>query len=255
MAETRDGWGKLEVIFGAVGALGSIAIPVMLFVVGNRVNERQRADAGKQLQADRVERMLGHLASDNANEKKMAVRVLEFFVSENQLPSELLPALVEIASSDSKEDVADTASDVLEQVAKSREPGVAQAAQRGLAALPVRVNVHQSSDDEGKTDNKTDGALADLAHGNVVVSKQTAAPAGPDPSVTELRYFRKEDGEAAKQVAARLGLQGIKAEIRDWSQRAGQRPVRPRSLDLVMAKIPARSWIEPVIPPDAHSHH
>ena len=43
MGDTRDGWSKAEVIFGALGALGSIAIPIMLFVVGNRIAARQQA--------------------------------------------------------------------------------------------------------------------------------------------------------------------------------------------------------------------
>ena len=75
MGETRDRWSKAEVIFGAVGALGSIAIPIMLFVVGNRIAARQEADSEAQLRADRVERMLGHLASTNADERRLAVNV------------------------------------------------------------------------------------------------------------------------------------------------------------------------------------
>src|SRR4051812_32412764 len=142
MAETRDGWGKAEIIIGAVAALGSIAIPVALFVVGNSLSERQRQASEKQLQADRVERMLAHLASEKADEKKLAVRVLEFFVAENQFPAELLPAVVEIASTDAHEDVADPASDVLQKVAQGGETPVASAARRGLAALPARLNFH-----------------------------------------------------------------------------------------------------------------
>ena len=117
MGDARDVWGKAEVVIGAVAALGSIAIPVALFVVGNGLSARQQEASAKQLEADRVERMLGHLASDKPDEKKLAVRVLEFFVSEDQFPAELLPAVVEIASSDTHEDVADTASDVLQKVA------------------------------------------------------------------------------------------------------------------------------------------
>jgi hypothetical protein len=117
MGDARDAWGKAEVIISAVAALGSIAIPVALFVVGNGLSARQQEASARQLEADRVERMLGHLTSDKPDEKKLAVRVLEFFVTENQFPAELLPAVVEIASTDTHEDVADTASEVLQKVA------------------------------------------------------------------------------------------------------------------------------------------
>jgi hypothetical protein len=233
MADTRDGWAKAEILIGAVAALGSIAIPVALFVVGNSLSERQRQASDKQLQADRVERMLTHLASEKSDEKKLAVRVLEFFVAENQFPAELLPALVEIASTDAHEDVADTASDVLQKVAQGGETPVASAARRGLAALPARLNFHApSAPDQAST--STSAAVADLGHGDVVVAQQ-AAPSGTSaPARTELRYFRKEDAAQAQQMAARLQQRGIKAELRDLSQTVGSRVVRPKSFDLVL---------------------
>ncbi len=40
--KTRDSWGKAEVFFGAVSAVGSILIPPALFVIGNTLAERQR---------------------------------------------------------------------------------------------------------------------------------------------------------------------------------------------------------------------
>jgi hypothetical protein len=230
MAETRDSWGKAEVIIGAVSALGSIAIPVALFVVGNGLAERQRVASDKQLQADRVERMLGHLTSDKPDEKKLAVRVLEFFVSEQQFPGELLPAIIEIASSDAHEDVADTASDVLQKVAQTGDPQVAAAARKGLAALPARVNFHP-----GTRDDRNAAAVADLSHADVVVAPQAASSA-PAPATTELRYFRAEDAASAQQVANKLAARGIRAQLRDLSQSAGGRPLRPRSFDLVMGQ-------------------
>ena len=119
MGETRDGWSKAEVIFGALGALGSIAIPIMLFVVGNRIAARQEEDSEAQLQADRVERMLGHLASTNADERRLAVNVVKYFSGTPQaFPEDLIPLLIEVASADPKEDVAATASGALEKLAQ-----------------------------------------------------------------------------------------------------------------------------------------
>ncbi len=232
MGEARDVWGKAEVVIGAVAALGSIAIPVALFIVGNGLSARQQEASARQLEADRVERMLGHLASDKPDEKKLAVRVLEFFVTEDQFPAELLPAVVEIASSDTHEDVADTASEVLQKVAaQTNDKQAAAAAEKGLAALPPRVNLHPA---EGGDKNAA-AAVADLDHSGVVVAPQ-AASTTPAPATTELRYFRKEDAASAQQMIGRLAARGIRAQLRDLSQQSGGRAVRPRSFDLVMGQ-------------------
>jgi hypothetical protein len=232
MGEARDIWGKAEVLIGGVSALGSIAIPVALFIVGNGLSARQQEASNRQLEADRVERMLGHLASDKPDEKKLAVRVLEFFVSEDQFPAELLPAVVEIASTDKHEDVADTASEVLQKVAaQTGDKKAAAAAQKGLAALPPRVNLHAAS----PTDPTAAAAADDLDHSGVVVAPQ-AASATPPPAKTELRYFRKEDAASAQQMIGRLAARGIRAELRDLSQAQNGRAVRPRTFDLVMGQ-------------------
>jgi hypothetical protein len=232
MGDARDAWGKAEVIISGVAALGSIAIPVALFVVGNGLSARQQQASARQLEADRVERMLGHLASDKPDEKKLAVRVLEFFVTEDQFPAELLPAVVEIASSDTHEDVADTASEVLQKVAsQTRDKQAAATAEKGLAALPPRVNLHPAE----SGDKSAAAAVADLDHSGVVVSPQ-AAGTTPAPATTELRYFRKEDQASAQQMIGRLAARGIRAQLRDLSQQPGGRAVRPRTFDLVMGR-------------------
>jgi hypothetical protein len=228
MAETgpRDSWGKFEIIFGAVGAIGSIAIPVVLFVVGSGISERQRLSSDKQIEADRVEKMLTHLSSDNADERKLTVHVLGFLVSENQFPAQLLPAINQMATADGHEDVANSAAEVLETATTSAEPAIAKAAQTALAALPARVNIH-SIDKEQAT-----AAAADLSHTGVVVSQQATGPqAAP---TTELRYYRTEDANKAKELAKRLETQGINATASNYSK--SQQVARPRSFDLVFAK-------------------
>jgi hypothetical protein len=229
VSEPRDGWGKFEIAVQTLSALGAIAIPIALFVVGNRITERQRQDSETQIQADRVERMLGHLASDSGEERKLAIRVLQFFSNEHEFPAELVPVLVDIASTDSRNDVAATASAALENVAQAPQGDASTAAQKGLSALPVRVNV------KAPPKNPTAvAATASLAGNDVVVAdqQQTGAP----PPSNELRYYRREDAAQAQQIAGRLSKQGIPAEVKDFSSVVGQGPVRPKSFDLVVGK-------------------
>jgi hypothetical protein len=226
--ESRDWWDKFEVVVQTLSALGAIAIPIALFVVGNRITERQRQDTETQLQADRVERMLGHLASTSGDERKLAISVLQYFSNEHEFPAELVPVLVAVASTDPRKDVAATASAALEKVAQTGSD-VSPAAQKGLSALPYRVDVHAPPEDP-----KAAAATASLAGGDVVIADQQQT--GAQPASSELRYYRPEDAAQAQQIAGRLSKQGITAEVKDFSSAVGQGPVRPKSFDLVVGK-------------------
>jgi hypothetical protein len=226
----KDWRDTVQTFAGAISALGSIAIPIALFVVGSQLTERQRVAGEKQVVADRVERMLVHLASEKADEKKLAVRVLEYFVSAQEFPPELLPAVVEIASSDGKEDVAADATSVLEKVAAgpANDPVTAQA-KLGLSSLPPRVNVHPAASDGGKAD----WALSDLSHGGVVVAPQK--PLANAPPKTELHFYRAQDRAGAEQVAAQLKQRGIDAVVKEQPPVA-QQAIRPNSYDLFLGQ-------------------
>jgi hypothetical protein len=231
MGETRDGWGRAEVIIGGIGALGSIAIPVMLFVVGNAISTRQAEDSARQLQADRVERMLGHLASTNPDERRLAVKVVKYFSgTEQAFPEALIPILIEVASSDAQEDVAASASLALEKVAKGAAGPIASAAQTGLSTLPPRLNVRAATDDA-----RVAAASATVAQSDVVLTKQQTASPAEVPQGTELRFFRAEDRIQAQQLAGKLAQRGIRASVVDLSAKK-EGPSRPRNFDLVMGK-------------------
>ena len=98
-------------------------------------------------------------------------------------------------------------------------------------ALPPRVNFHPTE----AGDKTAAAAVADLDHSGVVVARQ-AANASAAPATTELRYFRKEDAASAQQMVGKLAARGVRAQLRDLSQAAGNRAVRPRSFDLVMGQ-------------------
>jgi hypothetical protein len=230
MGDTRDGWSKAEVIIGAIGAAGSIAIPIMLFVVGNRIAERQAEDSARQLQADRVERMLGHLSSTNTDERRLAVSAMTYFSSTQQaFPEDLVAILIAVANADPTEDVAANASVALEKVAGGQGPAAA-AAKTGLSRLPSRLNVRAPRDDE-----RVAKATATAATSDVLVMQQQAQSPAELPNGTELRYYRKEDQAKAKQLADDLKQKGIDANVVDLSAQK-QSAVRPRNFDLVLGQ-------------------
>jgi hypothetical protein len=230
VAEARDGWDKIDITTKVLSALGSIAIPIAVFVVGNRLSARQQDQSVAQLRADRVERMMAHLVSQNPDEKKLAVRVCAYLANEQQFPAELMPMLAELATSDAREDVSASASDALQMAAQSPDQEVARLARKSLSSMPPRLNVHAQDPTPALT-----AATTNLAHQNVVVAVQKDPT--DTPEANELRYFRPQDADAAKQMVARLQQQGITAQAKDLSHSVSQTaPVRPQSFDLVFGR-------------------
>jgi hypothetical protein len=226
MGDTRDGWSKAEVLIGAIGAAGSIAIPIMLFVVGNEIAARQAEGSARQLQADRVERMLGHLASTNADERRLAVSVVRYYGgAQDAFPADLVALLIEVANVDPNEEVAATASVALEKVAQGQGPS-ADVARTALQKLTPRLNVRGPRDDA-----RVAKASAATRNDVVVMQQQTQSPAEA-PAETQLRYFRKEDQAQAQRLADDLEKKGIKANLVDLS--AQKQQARPRNFDLVL---------------------
>jgi hypothetical protein len=62
--------------------------------------------------------MLTHLSSTNECEQKMTISVAQFFARQNELPAELCPVLIQIASTDPKAEVAAAATKTLETVVR-----------------------------------------------------------------------------------------------------------------------------------------
>ena len=122
-AEQRDKWNKLDI---AVRALGALLLPIIILVVSqwyttqqkNADNARlaqQKAADDAQHDADRVALLLNHLASENARERILALKFIEYLAQAHQFPNELLPALISVVN-DKDEEVANAASQTLTNV-------------------------------------------------------------------------------------------------------------------------------------------
>jgi hypothetical protein len=164
----------------------------------------------------------------------LAVRVAEYFVTQNQLPQELLQAVVEIARSSQTEDLADSATQLLEKAASTQgSPALAAAAKTALSEPPARLDVHAPAE----TESKNTAAISALARENVVVREQSA-PSEPVQH-PELRYYRQEDAEQARAVASSLERKGLRVELRDRSKSERATSMRPRRYDLLLGSAPA----------------
>lgn len=102
--DSRDGWAKLDV---ASKAIGSILIPLALFVASQRIasqqkenenkrSEQQRIAQDSQRMADRATQLLKSLASRDTVERDLAMTVATYFGQQRQLPRELIPAMLQV---------------------------------------------------------------------------------------------------------------------------------------------------------------
>src|SRR5262249_51798975 len=101
MPEQRDRWTKAEVISKIISAL---FLPIALLWLGTWLTEQQRISDEKRSKAEgnanRLTTLLKSLSSDNARERLLATKVTEYFGTQDLLPSELVPVLVEISAKD-----------------------------------------------------------------------------------------------------------------------------------------------------------
>src|SRR5262245_41495123 len=95
--EQKDGWDKFTII---TTVIGSILLPIIIFIVSNRYTEQQNKDNENRLaqqreadaaqrNADRVTTLLTHLASNNPQERLLAWRFVAYLAQNNLFPQEL----------------------------------------------------------------------------------------------------------------------------------------------------------------------
>lgn len=101
----------------AVDTFSKILWPIVVAGIGVFFNIVQFESNKQQLAADRVTSLLQHLASDNTNERKLAVTVIRDLAEREQVPPELGAALVAILS-DTNESVKRLASGAFTKVSQ-----------------------------------------------------------------------------------------------------------------------------------------
>jgi hypothetical protein len=122
-SEPRDKWDKLDI---ATKALAGLLLPIIILIVSQRYTTQQKdTDSARLAQqqaaddaqrtADRVTLLLTHLASENARERLLALKFVEYLAQSHQFPEALLPALISVVN-DANGEVAHDASHALTQV-------------------------------------------------------------------------------------------------------------------------------------------
>lgn len=114
MENKRDFWSKLQVISGI---LASVLIPLVIFWIGTEMNRRQAERDRYQQNADRVTTIIKSLSSENPRERKMALSFADYLAQSGQFPEELFPVFLSIINTDPNREVAEEATQVLQEAA------------------------------------------------------------------------------------------------------------------------------------------
>ncbi len=86
-----------------VTAIAGVLVPISLLIIGNwYTRQKERADAN-QRNADRIALLLKHLASENINERLLALQILLFLRRTNEFPPELANTVAAITFRDTPE--------------------------------------------------------------------------------------------------------------------------------------------------------
>jgi len=118
--------------------LSGVLIPLTIVIAGHMISAQQQRESDASLKqqqesdlaqrnADRAANLLHALASDNARERQLTVRVIEHLIKANQFPAELGPALITVSLTDPDPEVARVASEALPR-AFSSNPELERAA-------------------------------------------------------------------------------------------------------------------------------
>ncbi|MDX2042799.1 MAG: hypothetical protein SF097_16390 [Acidobacteriota bacterium] len=229
MAETRtrDLWDKIDI-------LAKIMTPVVLFTFGTLYNMHQTRINEAQKASDRVATLVKSLSSPNIEERKTALALLNYEKSKHpgavpdDLLTNILPALVQLAKSEKDADVAKTAEKLANDVVANVEPGLVTAVQNQVAENPGRIFTHIVDEGQRSDARRIAGRFEDKGY-YVPVSEKVAVV----PAVTEVRFFHSEEAQEAAELATMLQSLGVaEAKVSDHSRSKNASRVRKRTFEI-----------------------
>ena len=202
--------------------LSGVLIPVTIVIAGHLVarqqqqaNEatlqQQQASDLAQRNADRAANLLQFLASDNARERMLAIRVVEHLIRQNNFPPELGPMLISVSLSDPDPEVARVASESLPQVYKSN-PELEKTAVAETQRI-LKNNGYYDGVVDGTNNEKTKEALRRFQQENGVDSDGTVRPT----TLQKLRERQQQQGQQTQSPKA--------ADAQNTQKPASRRPL------------------------------
>lgn len=247
MAATESSWLKhFEVWSTAIGALGSVAVPVLLWFLAERLGEQQHQIDVTINERSLVISTVAYVVDDNPLKREAGFKIIEWLRKKDV---EIPPDLVTVAATAARTQQAtarpqgttdSAAAPMAERPPSPQESSdqrVAQTASDALGGLVPRIFIQIASEDQRKAANDLRGALQLMtaSDGRLVIAPGVQlVPRQPPLKQVELRYLKRADQPEALELKKKLdALLGTTVDPKDLSSKYDAKPeVKRRTYEL-----------------------
>ena len=243
MAASESGWLKhLEVWSTVIGALGSVAVPVLLWFLAERLGEQQHQMDVTINERNLVISTVAYVVDDNPIKREAGFKIIDWL---SQSGVEIPPDLVTVAATAARTQQAtasprvasDAAAATAAPAPTSPQASVAQTAADALGGLVPRVFIQIADNEQRKAAEELRSALQQMTatDGRLVIAPGVQlVPRQPPLAHVELRYLKRADQAEAEDLKKRLdALLGTSVDLKDLSSKYDAKPeVKRRTYEL-----------------------
>lgn len=233
MSDNRRDWLKwIETCSALIAALATIAVPIMLYVYGERVAEQGRNTVDQQRKIDQQNTQIGLvistvplLADENTFKRQGGFAIIKSMQANGiYIPREIsdIAAAIAQAQPATAKQITPTESAATPPVTvASPVEQFAQDVSEALAGVVPRVFIHIASEDQRPTAGRLREAIQQFKaaiDGRLVIAPGVERVAH-SPSEIELRYLKAGDGPEATELASQIDglLSGQMVVVKNFS--------------------------------------
>lgn len=247
MAATESSWLKhFEVWSTVISALGSVAVPVLLWFLAERLGEQQHQIDVSINERSLVISTIAYVVDDNPLKREVGFKIIDWLRTKDvEIPPELvIVAATAVQTQPATARPPVTTDSAAEPVAarppspqESSDQRVAQTASDALGGLVPRIFIQIASEDQRKAAEDLRSALQQMtASDGRLVTAPGVQLVQRQPPLThvELRYLKRADQAEALDLKKKLdALLGTSVDPKDLSSRYDAKPeVKRRTYEL-----------------------
>lgn len=243
MAATESPWLKhLEVWSTVIGAVGSVAVPLLLWYLAERLGEQQHQIDQSISERGLVISAVAYVVDDSPRKRDAGFWIINWLGSKGvEIPEYLNDAAATAARMQqptAKPPVpTDSAAEAVAAPPLSPQESAAQTASDALGGLVPRIFIQIASSDQRKAAEDLRSALQQMTapDGRLIIAPGVQLVVRQQPLThVELRYLKSKDADEARDLKMKLDtLLGASVELKNLSSRYDAKPeVKRRTYEL-----------------------
>jgi len=210
-----------------------IVIPLLIFLFGTTMTLTQKRAEAVQRKAAIADKLRGHLKSNDVDEKIFALRMLDYFVEQDEFPEEFAYMLGTMLKEERNSEVVLLAGTIISKMGKTSKEFndivVKPTMVPVLAEKTKRVYVH-IFDEKQRSKAKELGQQL-IGKGYEVPGVERIVKDGLKDN--ELRFFKEDDAATAQILVGLLEGQHISVKVKNLSERyKNSTVIRPGHFEL-----------------------